>query len=50
MINVDVPSPTIFYSSYGYVEVDKNELNSDSIIVSFNKKTHNLTGKINVKY
>ena len=48
MINVDQPIPTIYYSPYGYIEVDKNEINnSDSLLITF-KKSNKMTGKINV--
>lgn len=51
MINVDNPIPTTYYSVYGYIEVDKNEVNNQELIlVSFVRKLHKMTGRVNVRY
>ena len=48
MINIDQPLITTYYSIYGYIEVDKNELNlSNDQLISF-KKQNKMSGRINV--
>jgi hypothetical protein len=38
-----------YYTCYGYIQIDKNELASGSQVVPFTGLTNSLTGSINVK-
>jgi hypothetical protein len=48
MTMANIPNPVTYYSDYGYVEVDKAEMTSESQMVTFNKRVDILTGKLNV--
>lgn len=48
MLNSDVQiNPVIYYSEYGYVEVDKNEMKNEDPLIAFKSKAK-FEGKINV--
>jgi len=50
MTNLSIPNPVTFYSTYGYIQVNKNEFSDENMsMISFIKSSHNMTGKIKVK-
>ena len=49
MINIELINPQIFYSPYGYIEVDKNEYQSrEKEIIEFVNKQFKFQGTIKV--
>jgi hypothetical protein len=44
----EIANPVTFYSPYGYLEVDKNEYESDKLLIHFNKRGYNMYGSLNV--
>ena len=50
MSNERIINYTTYYSPYGYVEVNRDELSNDKILISFTKNTNSLIGSINVLF
>jgi hypothetical protein len=49
MINTDIPNLTIYYSEYGYIQVDKDiVLDPDKQVVSFSQVDRKISGSLNV--
>jgi hypothetical protein len=44
----EIANPVTFYSLYGYLEVDRNEFESDKMMVGFIKPGRNMYGTLNV--
>jgi hypothetical protein len=42
------PKLTTYYSPYGYIDINANDLASSSPLVAFTNKNNSLTGSINV--
>jgi hypothetical protein len=50
MINLHISNPVIYYSLYGYVQVDKNEYSEpEKQMISFKKINQIMTGTTKVK-